>query len=328
MGTEATEHIVRTIPTASDLARAAPAPCRGLRGRWLRATRRWLLVLGQALVLLVIASVAQARDIVHIVAKGQTLGSIAQRYGTTVRAIQTDNRLPDDRQLYPGQKLRITGVAEKRSGDAADEDDDDPPCEPRAPGGAGTRGPGQADPYARKPARPGFLSMIRYGEVFRGPLLGADGKVMPQAHARISHLMRDLRANKQLPIDPRLLRLVAEVSDHFGGRTVVVVSGYREYTPRQFARRSRHNVGRAIDMRIVGVPNDVLRDFCLTLPGVGVGYYPYSTFVHLDNRGYHSAWVDYSAPGEAPRYTCRPSASPSARSSGARRPSTSSGHSL
>ena len=328
MGAEATEHIVRTIPTASDLARAALESCRGSHSRWLRATRRWLLALAHALVLLVVASVAQARDIVHIVAKGQTLGSIAQRYGTTVRAIQRDNRLPEDRQLYPGQKLRISGVADKGSADEADEDDDDPPCEPRAPGGAGNRGPGQADPYARKPARPGFLSMTRYGEVFRGPLLGADGKVMPQAHARISHLMRDLRANKQLAIDPRLLRLVAEVSDHFGGRTIVVVSGYREYTPRQFTRRSRHNVGRAIDLRVVGVPNDALRDFCLTLPGVGVGYYPYSTFVHLDNRGYRSAWVDYSAPGEAPRYTCRPSATASASSSGARRARASSGASL
>jgi uncharacterized protein YcbK (DUF882 family) len=147
--------------------------------------------------------------------------------------------------------------------------------------------------------------MIRYGEVFRGSLFGADGKVMPQAHARISRLMRDLRANKQMPIDPRLLRLVAEVSDHFGGRTIVVVSGYREHTPRQFARYSRHNYGRAIDMRIVGVPNDVLRDYCLTLRGVGVGYYPNSAFVHLDNRGYRSTWVDYSAPGAAPRYACR-----------------------
>ena len=318
-----TERNVRTIPTARDIARAAAKPRRRPLPRAIPATCHWLAAVAQALMILVFASVAHGQDIVHIVAKGQTLGTIAQRYGTTVRAIAIDNRLRDERQLYPGQKLRISNVAEAR--DVTDEEDDDPPCEPRTTGGSaaprrvGGRGAGNSDPYARTPARPGFLSMIRYGEVFRGPLLGADGRVMPQAHARISRLLRDLRANKQMPIDPRLLRLVAEVSDHFGGRTIVVVSGYREYTPRQFARYSRHNYSRAIDMRIVGVPNDVLRDFCLTLRGVGVGYYPNSSFVHLDNRGYSSAWVDYSAPGAAPRYTCRPSPEPT-RSGGARRP--------
>jgi hypothetical protein len=324
MDHDSTEHHVRTIPTARNIARAAATPC------WEPATtptatiRRWLLALAHALVLWGFCAVAQARNIVHIVAKGQTLGSIAQHYGTTVRAIELENRLRDGRQLYPGQKLRITGVAESRE-TVDDDDDDDPPCEARTAGSAtssrrwGARGAGLADPYARKPARAGFLALIRYGEVFRGPLLDASGKVLPQAHARISRLMRDLRANEQLPIDPRLLRLIAEVSDHFGGRTIVVVSGYREFTPRQFARHSRHSYGRAIDMRILGVPNEVLRDYCLSLPGVGVGYYPNSTFVHLDNRGYRSAWVDYSAPGGAPRYTCRPGSEPAREREATRR---------
>jgi hypothetical protein len=50
------------------------------------------------------------------------------------------------------------------------------------------------------------------------------------------------------------------------------------------------------------VSNRELRDFCRGLPSAGVGYYPNSWFVHLDARDERSYWVDYSRPGEAPRY--------------------------
>jgi hypothetical protein len=45
-----------------------------------------------------------------------------------------------------------------------------------------------------------------------------------------------------------------------------------------------------------------LRDYCRTLKNVGVGYYPNSTFVHLDVRTTPAFWIDYSKPGEPPRY--------------------------
>jgi hypothetical protein len=38
---------------------------------------------------------------------------------------------------------------------------------------------------------------------------------------------------------------------------------------------------------------------------VGVGYYPNSSFVHLDVRETNTYWVDYAGPGEAPRKTNR-----------------------
>jgi hypothetical protein len=52
----------------------------------------------------------------------------------------------------------------------------------------------------------------------------------------------------------------------------------------------------------VGVPNSALRDYLRTLRDVGVGYYPNSTFVHLDVRERSASWVDYAGPGESPRY--------------------------
>jgi hypothetical protein len=102
--------------------------------------------------------------------------------------------------------------------------------------------------------------------------------------------------------DPRLVALVGIVSDHFGGRPLQVVSGYRAYTPTQYTPHSNHNYGKALDFRIQGIPNEALRDFCLTLRNVGCGYYPNSTFVHLDVRDTKAYWIDRSRPGEPPLY--------------------------
>jgi hypothetical protein len=92
------------------------------------------------------------------------------------------------------------------------------------------------------------------------------------------------------------------VSDHFGGREVNVVSGFRPYSPGQYSRHSNHNEGRAIDFSIKGIANETVRDFCRSFRNVGVGYYPNSLFVHLDVRDGNAYWVDYAAPGQAPRY--------------------------
>jgi hypothetical protein len=105
--------------------------------------------------------------------------------------------------------------------------------------------------------------------------------------------------HKDKRMDGRLLGLLSQVSNTFGGRTLRVVSGWRMTS---FARESRHRLGRAVDFRVVGVPNEVLRDYLRTFANVGVGYYPNSTFVHLDVRDTSAYWVDYAGPGEPPRY--------------------------
>jgi hypothetical protein len=61
-------------------------------------------------------------------------------------------------------------------------------------------------------------------------------------------------------------------------------------------------VGKAVDFRVLGVPNEAVRDYCRMLRDVGCGYYPNSTFVHMDVREKPSFWIDYSRPGEPPRY--------------------------
>ncbi|MEZ4407808.1 MAG: DUF882 domain-containing protein [Polyangiales bacterium] len=103
-------------------------------------------------------------------------------------------------------------------------------------------------------------------------------------------------------IDPRLMRALAMVSDHFGGRTVEVISGFRPFRRGQWTPHSNHNVGRAIDFRVVGVRNRALWDYCRTVPNVGCGFYPRSVFIHMDVRSESATWVDWSRPGQRPRY--------------------------
>jgi uncharacterized protein YcbK (DUF882 family) len=48
------------------------------------------------------------------------------------------------------------------------------------------------------------------------------------------------------------------------------------------AKNSLHLRGKAVDVRLPGVPLARLRDAGLALGRGGVGYYPSSDFVHLD----------------------------------------------
>jgi hypothetical protein len=58
-------------------------------------------------------------------------------------------------------------------------------------------------------------------------------------------------------------------------------------------------------MHIEGARNEAVVDFCKTLADTGCGYYPNSSFVHVDVRQPgtgHVTWIDASGPGEAPHY--------------------------
>lgn len=158
----------------------------------------------------------------------------------------------------------------------------------------------KAAPYTGKPKKPGLVRAFRVGfnEEFALPVRGG---VTPALKKKFAYLMRAGDGSTH-GVDPRLMQLVAKVSDHFGGKKLEVVSGFRPKTPTQFTAHSRHNMGHAIDFRIIGVPNTVLRDYCRSLKNTGCGYYPNSSFVHMDTRDSSAYWIDYSGPGERPRY--------------------------
>ena len=69
-----------------------------------------------------------------------------------------------------------------------------------------------------------------------------------------------------------------------------IVSGYRTPKTNEYlrgkssgvARFSYHMLGRAIDLRLQGVPTAAVRDAAQQLNVGGVGYYQSSDFVHID----------------------------------------------
>lgn len=125
-------------------------------------------------------------------------------------------------------------------------------------------------------------------------------EVSRDAHTRDALVEVDRRVRV---VHPRLIEMLAQVSQRWPGRVIEVVSGYRPSSDPHAG--SRHAHARALDFRVAGVARETLRDFCRTLPLAGVGYYPHSVFVHLDvrDRAEGSArWTDYSEPGERPRY--------------------------
>ena len=180
--------------------------------------------------------------------------------------------------------------------------DDEPSTPHRGAADGAVPSTPNADKWAKRPARPGFVTATRFTDTFRGSLRASNGNVVAKAAEKFDWLLRSSKTQEQMKMDRRLLKLLSQVSDHFGGREVVLVSGFRPFSSKQFTKNSRHNHGEAIDFRIAGVPNIALYEYCLTLPQVGCGYYPNSLFIHLDVRLLKTRWVDYSRPGEAPKY--------------------------
>ncbi len=266
------------------------------------------LSLGLALAL---PSVARAEMIHHTVAKGHTLEAIANRYRVSKKAILEANHLTSGKSLQIGDVLTIPKPAEDAK--ASKGKDKDEPTKKEGTRVARLERDGK-DPkrerksepvtYAMKPKTPGVVHVKRIATTEEADVRISEkrgGKVSAAALKSFEKLMRSPTGANH-PIEPRLLALLSAVSNHFGSRKIEIVSGFRPFTPTQYTPHSNHNHGKAIDFRIVGVPNEAVRDFCRTLKNTGCGYYPNSTFVHMDVRDASAFWIDYSKPGEPPRY--------------------------
>jgi uncharacterized protein YcbK (DUF882 family) len=134
------------------------------------------------------------------------------------------------------------------------------------------------------------------------------GRPARAVQRRFDRFLRCHHTNHKHAMNPRLIHLLYETGRHWPGRHVEVISGYRDPTIAKNPH-SPHMKGLACDIRVAGVTNTELRDYLRrTFQKVGVGYYPNSSFVHLDVRTDRSAfWIDYSGPGERAVYSEKPS---------------------
>lgn len=172
-------------------------------------------------------------------------------------------------------------------------------------GARAPRGATRAKPLPRW--APVELFHINRRDTLKLRLVDERGRPVRGVDKRVSKFLRCHHTNTEHRIDPRLVRLIYETARHFGGRRVEVVSGYRHPTVAKNPK-SPHMKGLACDFRIVGVDNATLRDHLRgKYQHVGVGYYPNSSFVHLDVRAGASAfWIDYSRPKEDAIYSDDP----------------------
>ena len=104
-------------------------------------------------------------------------------------------------------------------------------------------------------------------------------------------------------LHPGLLTRLQALADRWPDRAFVINSGYRPNA----RRGSRHRTGRALDFAIEGVHRREVAEFARSFEATGVGYYPNSTFTHVDVREQSAHWADLSGPGERPRYVAWPS---------------------
>jgi len=232
----------------------------------------------------------------HRVYKGQHLGMIARRYNVTVDAIVAANEISKRAPIIPGQQLIIPSRADKDGSEARKLLDAGPPAEKASRKSAKNK---SWSKYVRRPKRRHFVRIEGpSGRTWKGTVLTKNGAVRKVARDALRQVLAT-RDGQEHAIDGRLIQLITRVSDTFGGRPIRVASGYRLRT---ISRSSRHRSGKAVDFVVVGVPNRAVVDYVKTFDKVGVGYYPNSTFLHMDVRERWTHWVDYAGPGQPPRY--------------------------
>ena len=147
------------------------------------------------------------------------------------------------------------------------------------------------DALAVRDHRTLWLRNVHSGDEVRLRPFRARGRPAPLAWLRLDRTFRRARAGPTRTINPRLFRVLAQVQRHFGGRRLDLMSGYRVPGEGQESG-SYHHVGRAADLRIEGVPNRELFEYCRTLQAVGCGLYPNGHHVHIDVRSRPAIWVD------------------------------------
>jgi uncharacterized protein YcbK (DUF882 family) len=120
----------------------------------------------------------------------------------------------------------------------------------------------------------------------------AEGQYVPEGLKDVNKILRDWRTGDVEAIDRNLLDLLSHLRGvtEAGNKPIHIISGYRSpHTNSKLAaksggvaKKSLHQLGKAIDIRIPGIDLGYLRKAALSMKQGGVGYYPAQDFVHVD----------------------------------------------
>ena len=153
----------------------------------------------------------------------------------------------------------------------------------------------RTEPLPRPSGNLEIVSLSNPSDRAKVNIYNADGSYSVDAVEDLNFVLRCRRTDAEKPIDIQLLTWLSLIYDHFGGKPLQIVSGYRN----QRTQTCNHFKGRATDIRIEGVSPKQVRSFAETLDrgGMGIGLYPRSQFVHIDVRSPPSyRWIDNSPP--------------------------------
>ena len=132
-----------------------------------------------------------------------------------------------------------------------------------------------------------------------------DGEVIDSAYEQLCHLLRDVNGKETAAIDPKLLETLwgaqAFVARYGIESPVEILSGYRTPASNQrlreqgipAARQSLHMEGKAADVRIANLNEEVLGGLVKSFRQGGVGFYyrggPRGGWIHADT-GLKRTW--------------------------------------
>jgi uncharacterized protein YcbK (DUF882 family) len=154
--------------------------------------------------------------------------------------------------------------------------------------------------------KPRTLSLVRPASGERAKVLyWKDGELLDPAYQELCHLLRDVNGKATAPIDPKLLEILwgtqAFIARYGLEQPLEILSGYRTAASNKgliesgvpAARQSLHLSGRAADIRISSLDEEVLGGLIRSFRQGGVGYYyrsgPKGGWIHADT-GLNRTW--------------------------------------
>ncbi|HUQ05060.1 MAG TPA: DUF882 domain-containing protein [Kofleriaceae bacterium] len=122
----------------------------------------------------------------------------------------------------------------------------------------------------------------RYPRFSQKLVLERDGSSDAATAATIAEMFQCLHTHKKHEIEKRTLSILVEVYEKWG-TPIEYVSAYR--ATRNESDTSPHRGARAVDFRLEDIDMRMVRDYLWRdYKRVGVGWYPYDKFIHIDHR--------------------------------------------